>query len=77
MNEFAARAAMQARVRGRALAAKDGCSARNPMVQGAAPADCTMICGFGVDITQAVPDGAPVEVDPESDPLWLRVLAEA
>jgi hypothetical protein len=36
-----------------------------------------MICGFGVDITQAVPDGAPVEVDPESDPLWLRVLAEA
>jgi uncharacterized protein len=135
MTEFAASAAMGRRVRGRALVAKDGFSARydldrqngvfsrpehklagqsyvdrvlvldaakggvatawmlhdmrargmmpaalvlnavNPiMVQGAAPADFTMISGFGVDITQVVPDGALVEVDPESDPPCLRVL---
>jgi predicted aconitase with swiveling domain len=137
MTEFAATAAMGARVRGRALVAKDGFSARydldrqagvfsrpehrlagksyvdrvlvldaakggvatawmlyemrsrgivpvalvlntvNPiMVQGAALADFTMISGFAVDITQAVPDGALLEVDPESDPPCLRVLAE-
>ena len=50
-------------------------NAVNPiMVQGAALADFTMISGFGVDITQVVPDGALVEVDPESDPPCLRVL---
>jgi len=44
----------------------------NPiMVQGAAFADFTMLSGFDVDITAAVPDGALVEVDP---PL-LRILA--
>ena len=49
----------------------------NPiMVQGAALADFTMISGFSVDITQVVPDGALVEVDPASDPPCLRVLAE-
>src|ERR1700733_7107598 len=49
----------------------------NPiMVQGAALADFTMISGFDVDITQAIPDGALVEVDPESDPPCLRILAE-
>jgi predicted aconitase with swiveling domain len=49
----------------------------NPiMVQGAALADFTMISGFAVDITQAVPDGALVEVDPESSPPCLRILAE-
>ena len=38
----------------------------NPiMVQGAALADFTMMSGFSVDITQAVPDGALVEVDPD------------
>ena len=47
----------------------------NPiMVQGAALADFTMISGFAADITQAVPNGALVEVDPESDPPCLRVL---
>ena len=47
----------------------------NPiMVQGAAHADFTMISGFAVDITQAVPDGAWVEIDPTSDPPVLRVL---
>lgn len=50
-------------------------NAVNPiMVQGAALADFTMISGFETDITQAVPDGALVEVDPESDPPCLRVL---
>src|SRR5437762_9538204 len=41
-------------------------NAVNPiMVQGAALADFTMISGFEVDITQAIPDGAMVEVDPD------------
>src|SRR5690349_7264419 len=48
----------------------------NPiMVQGAALADFTMISGFDVDITAAVPDGALVEIDP--DTAVLRVLADA
>ena len=135
MNEFTARAAMGRRVRGVALVAKDGFSARydldriagtfsradhklagqsyvgrvlvldaakggvatawmlhemqargvmpaalvlnrvNPiMVQGAALADFTMISGFATDITQAVPDGALVEIDPDSSPPCLRIL---
>ena len=49
----------------------------NPiMVQGAALAGFSMISGFATDITQAVPDGALVEVDPEHDPPCLRVIAE-
>ena len=136
MTEFRASAAMGKRVRGRALVAKDGFSARydldrvngvfsrpdhklvgrsyvgcilvldvakggvatawmlhemqargiapaalvlntvNPiMVQGAALADFTMMSGFETDITLAVPDGSLVEVDPESDPPCLRILA--
>ncbi len=52
-------------------------NAVNPiMVQGAALADFTMISGFATDITLAVPDGAMVEVDPESDPPCLRVLTD-
>src|SRR5215467_11710376 len=48
----------------------------NPiMVQGAAHADFTMLSGFDVDITTMVPHGALVEVDPETDPPCLRVLA--
>ncbi|HXT81960.1 MAG TPA: DUF126 domain-containing protein [Acetobacteraceae bacterium] len=47
----------------------------NPiMVQGAALADFTMMSGFDTDITQAVPDGALVEVDPGADPPCLRIL---
>ena len=47
----------------------------NPiMVQGAALADATMMSGFAVDITQAVPDGAIVQVDAEATPPVLRVL---
>jgi predicted aconitase with swiveling domain len=50
----------------------------NPiMVQGAALADMTMMSGFDVDITQAVPDGALVEIDAEATPPALRVLATA
>jgi len=138
MTNFPASAAMGKRVRGRAVVAKDGFSARydldrakgvfsrpehklagrsyvgcilvldaakggvatawmlhemqaigivpaalvlntiNPiMVQGAALADLTLMSGFATDITQAVPDGAMVEVDPESDPPCLRILSEA
>jgi len=137
MTEFTATAAMGKRVRGRALVAKDGFSARydldrirgvfsreqhklagqsyvgrvlvldqakggvatawmlhemqsrgvvplalvlntvNPiMVQGAALADFTMMSGFATDITQCVQNGALVEVDPESDPPRLRILAD-
>ena len=48
----------------------------NPiMVQGAALADFTMISGFDVDITSVVPNGALIEVDPET--AVLRVLADA
>lgn len=138
MTEYPAQAGMGQRVRGRALVAKDGFSARydldrlagtfsrpehklagqsyvgrvlvldaakggvatawmlhemqargvvpaalvlnaiNPiMVQGAALAGLCMISGFSVDITQAVPDGAMVEVDPEADPPVLRILDPA
>jgi len=49
----------------------------NPiMAQGAALAEFTMISGFATDITLAVPDGAMVEVDPESNPPCLRILPE-
>jgi predicted aconitase with swiveling domain len=49
----------------------------NPiMVQGAALAEFSMLSGFAEDITQAVPNGAMVEVDPESDPPCLRIIAE-
>jgi len=52
-------------------------NAVNPiMAQGSALADFTMISGFDVDITQSVPDGAMVEVDPEADPPCLRILGD-
>jgi predicted aconitase with swiveling domain len=48
----------------------------NPiMVQGAALAEATMMSGFDVDITRAVPDGVLVEVDTEATPPVLRLLA--
>ena len=50
-------------------------NAVNPiMVQGVALADFTMISGFDVDITLAVPNGAEVEVDPAAERPCLRVL---
>jgi hypothetical protein len=50
-------------------------NAVNPiMVQGAALADFTMLSGFDVDITQAIPNGALVEVDPSAPRPFIRVL---
>lgn len=47
----------------------------NPiMVQGAALADFTMISGFNVDITTAIPNGAEVEIDPLAERPFIRVL---
>ena len=50
-------------------------NAVNPiMVQGAALADFTMISGFDEDITQAIANGAVVEVDPAGERPSIRVL---
>jgi predicted aconitase with swiveling domain len=47
----------------------------NPiMVQGAALADFTMISGFECDITKAIANGAEVEIDPQAEPPFIRVL---
>ena len=40
----------------------------------AALADFTMISGFDVDITSAIPNGATVEIDPGAEPPFIRVL---
>ena len=51
-------------------------NAVNPiMVQGAALADFTMISGFDRDITQAIPNGALVEVDPTGERPFIRIVA--
>jgi predicted aconitase with swiveling domain len=50
-------------------------NAVNPiMAQGAALADFTMISGFDEDITQAIPHGALVEVDPAGERPCIRIL---
>jgi uncharacterized protein len=50
-------------------------NAVNPiMVQGAALADFTMISGFDCDITQAIPNGALVEVDPTSERPFIQTV---
>jgi predicted aconitase with swiveling domain len=50
-------------------------NAVNPiMVQGAALADFTMISGFEADITQAIPSGAIVEVDPTGERPCIRIV---
>ena len=47
----------------------------NPiMVQGAALADFTMISGFDVDITSAIPNGAMVEIDPAAERPFIRIV---
>jgi uncharacterized protein len=47
----------------------------NPiMVQGVALADFTMISGFDLDITKAIPNGAEVEIDPAAERPFIRVL---
>src|SRR3954465_8415781 len=49
-------------------------NAVNPiMVQGAALAGFTMISGFDLDITQAIPNGSLVEVDPTAERPFIRV----
>jgi predicted aconitase with swiveling domain len=51
-------------------------NAVNPiMAQGAALADFTMISGFDLDITQAIPNGAMVEIDPTGPHPFIRLLA--
>ena len=50
-------------------------NAVNPiMVQGAALADFTMISGFARDITQAIANGAMVEVDPTAPRPFIRMV---
>src|SRR5712692_1876222 len=50
-------------------------NAVNPiMVQGAALADFTMISGFDLDITQAILNGAMVEVDPTGERPFIRIV---
>jgi uncharacterized protein len=50
-------------------------NAVNPiMVQGAALADFTMISGFDLDITQAIPNGVLVEVDPTGERPFIRIV---
>ena len=50
-------------------------NAVNPiMVQGAALADFTMLSGFDVDITDVIPNGATVEVDPASECPFIRIV---
>lgn len=50
-------------------------NAVNPiMVQGAALADFTMLSGFDLDITAAIPNGATVEVDAAVERPFIRVL---
>lgn len=50
-------------------------NAVNPiMVQGAALADFTMISGFDLDITQAIANGAMVEVDPAGEQPFIRIV---
>ena len=50
-------------------------NAVNPiMVLGAALAGFTMISGFDVDITQTIPNGAMVKVDPTAQPPFIRLL---
>jgi hypothetical protein len=47
------------------------------MVQGAALADFTMISGFDVDISSAIPNGATVEIDPAGERPSIRILGAA
>jgi predicted aconitase with swiveling domain len=50
-------------------------NAVNPiMVQGAALAGLTLISGFDLDITQAIPNGAMVEVDPTGERPFIRIV---
>jgi hypothetical protein len=50
------------------------CWARAATPQSAAFAGFTMICGFDRDITQAIANGAMVEVDPTGERPFIRVI---
>ena len=48
----------------------------NPiMVQGAVFAGFSMVSGFAVDVTRAIPHGAMVEINPEASHPFIRVLS--
>jgi hypothetical protein len=50
-------------------------NAVNPiMVQGVALADFTMISGFDCDITQAIPNGSMVEINPNAGRPHIRLI---
>ena len=50
-------------------------NAVNPiMVQGAAFADFTMLSGFDLDITQAIPNGALVVIDPTGERPFISIV---
>jgi predicted aconitase with swiveling domain len=50
-------------------------NAVNPiMVQGAALAGMTLISGFDTDITAAIPNGAKVEIEPNGDRPFIRLV---
>ncbi len=50
-------------------------NAVNPiMVQGAALAGMTLLSGFDVDITMSIADGAKVEIEPNGDSPFIRVI---
>jgi len=50
-------------------------NAVNPiMVQGVALADFTMVSGFDCDITQEIPNGAMVEIDPNAERPHIRLI---
>ncbi len=50
-------------------------NAVNPiMVQGAALAGTTLISGFDCDITEAIPEGATVEIDPAAQRPYVKLI---
>ena len=50
-------------------------NAVNPiMVQGTALAGMTLVSGFDQDITQAIPNGASVEIEPNGERPFIRVV---
>ena len=53
-------------------------NAVNPiMVQGAAFAGFTMLSGFAVDITAAIPNDATVDIDPTAERPFIRIVASS
>jgi hypothetical protein len=44
------------------------------MVQGAALAGMTLLSGFDADITKSIANGANVEIEPNGDSPFIRVI---